>query len=213
MSDKLFKFDKNFNTLVIGTDEAGRGPGAGPVYAAAVYFPNVNSALLKILNEINDSKKLTETKREELYELIKQNTVYSIQSSTVEEIEKMNILQASLNTMKKACLDVIKQIDKKDLIVLIDGNKLIPNFNYPQKYIIKGDATSASIAAASILAKVERDKFMCELHNKHPQYGWDRNKGYLTQEHIDAISQYGLTKWHRKKFVRNINCKQLSLTN
>ena len=202
--NELFEFDKKLKKTIIGTDEAGRGPGAGPVCAAAVYFPDLNDKNLALLKDLNDSKKLSEKKREELYEIIIKNSIYSIQFSSVEEIEKLNILQASLLAMKKACSEVLGKINKTDTLVLIDGNKLIKGVNFNQKTIVKGDSTSASIAAASILAKVTRDRLMKELHKEFPQYGWDTNKGYLTKTHIDAIFEHGITKWHRQSFVSNL---------
>lgn len=201
---KLFSFDKkkhkDFDYL-IGTDEAGRGPGAGPVFAAAVCFTNVASKLIKLLNDVDDSKKLTEAKREQLFKLICQNSVYSIASSSVEEIEKLNILKATLFSMKKACDEVIAKLNKQNVKILIDGNKLIPQYQYSQEFIIKGDSKSASIAAASILAKVSRDRFMKKLHKEFSEYNWAQNKGYLTKQHLEAIDKYGITNWHRKKFL------------
>ncbi len=216
MKNSLIEFDKiekgSFDYL-IGTDEAGRGPGAGSVYAAAVCFVDCNKALIDELNRVNDSKQLSEKEREELYEVIKQNCIYSVRFGTVEDIEKYNILRTSLNTMRLACEDVIVQLKSKNVKVIVDGNKLIPMFKYPQKYIIKGDANSFSIAAASILAKVERDREMIRLSKEFPEYMWDKNKGYLTKEHLDAIDKYGLTKWHRKSFLQKHfeKCEQLSL--
>ena len=204
MSKEHFEFDKSFKRLIVGTDEAGRGPGAGPVFAAAVYFPKIDDGICCLLSELNDSKKLSEKKREDLFEVIKQNSIYSIKSSSVEEIEKLNILQASLLAMKKACEDVIKKSTLTEPLIFVDGNKLIPKFDFEQRYIVKGDSLSASIAAASILAKVERDHFMHNLHKQFPQYCWDKNKGYLTKAHIEGIRNFGLTKWHRKKFVRKL---------
>ncbi len=216
MKNKLIEFDKtekeNFEFL-IGTDEAGRGPGAGGVYAAAVCFKNFDNQLITELNGVNDSKQLTETVREELFDVIKQNCIYSIQFGTVEEIEKYNILRTSLMAMKRACEDVIFQLKCTNIKVIVDGNKLIPMFKYNQKYIVKGDAHSFSIAAASILAKVERDREMTKLSLEFPEYGWDKNKGYLTKEHLEAIDKYGLTKYHRKSFLQKHfeKCEQLSL--
>ncbi len=214
----LFKFDKAKSEkqfIIIGTDEAGRGPGAGPVYSAAVCFPTINTKLIKLFEKLNDSKQLNEKIREELFELIKENSIFSIVSSSVEEIENLNILQASLLSMKKACNTVIEQIENNNLIkILVDGNKLIPRTNWNQEFIIKGDSKSASIAAASILAKVSRDKFMKELAKEFPHYGWESNKGYLTKLHLDAIDKFGITKWHRKKFLEKHfeKSKQMSLT-
>lgn len=212
--NNLFEFDSNFDEeFIIGTDEAGRGPGAGGVFAAAVYFPNLDDELIEKLSGLNDSKKLSKKKREELYSIILENTINSIVCVEVEEIEKINILNASLKAMKLACEHVISRLTPQasPLTVLVDGNKLIKNFNYPQKFIIKGDSKSASIAAASILAKVSRDRYMQELHDKYPEYNWTQNAGYLTKEHIQAIEKYGITPHHRQSFLKNIKAKQLSL--
>ena len=214
--NKRFDFDKektkSFDYL-IGTDEAGRGPGAGPVFAAAVCFNNYNKSLIKELEYLNDSKQLTEKTREELYEIIIKNSIYSIHQGSVEEIEKLNILRTSLLTMKRACIDVISKLKTNNVIVIVDGNKKISEFNYNQQYIIKGDSKSASIAAASILAKVSRDRFMKELDKQYPQYLWAENKGYMTKSHLDAVDKYGLTKWHRRKFFEKHfeKAQQLSL--
>lgn len=207
---ELFEFDKNYGN-VIGTDEAGRGPAAGGVFAAAVYFPEMSDALIVDLDRLNDSKKLSEVAREKLYDIILNNSVNSVVCVEVEEIEKINILNASLKAMKLACENVIKQAGLSEFITLVDGNKLIKNYAYPQKFIIKGDGKSASIAAASILAKVTRDRYMDELASQFPQYGWNRNSGYLTPEHIKAIDEYGLSKYHRPSFLRKHFEKQLSL--
>lgn len=210
--NNLFQFDKEFNSdFIVGTDEAGRGPGAGGVFASAVYFPNPTDDLIEKLSSLNDSKKLSKKKREELYGIILENTVNSTVCVAVEEIEKINILNASLKAMKLACENVIKEIDAKNVVVLVDGNKLIKGFIYPQNFIIKGDSKSASIAAASILAKVSRDRYMLELDKKFPQYNWKQNAGYLTAEHLDAIDKYGITPIHRKSFLRKHKAKQLSL--
>lgn len=230
-SFNLFVFDRNFGSpLIIGTDEAGRGPGAGGVFASAVYFPNPDDELIEKLSCLNDSKKLSKKKREELFEMILENTINSTVCVEVEEIEKINILNASLKAMKLACENVMrlcsplegepKSVDfeggtkqKADVLVLVDGNKLIKDFRYSQKFIIKGDAKSASIAAASILAKVLRDRYMEELDKKFPQYNWKQNAGYLTREHLSAIDKYGITPYHRKSFLKGRNAKQLSLLN
>ncbi len=201
--NKLFNFDKKYikdYCLLVGTDEAGRGPGAGGVYAAAVCFTSIDKALINTLDKINDSKLLTQKQREELFDVIKANSVYSIKMGTVEEIEKYNILAVSLLQMNKACNEVISKLKTDNVKVLVDGNKFIRNFNYPQETIVKGDSKSASIAAASILAKVERDRYMDELDKEFPMYGWAQNKGYMTKAHLDAVDKYGLCKYHRKKF-------------
>ncbi len=214
--NKRFNFDKEHLKecdFIIGTDEAGRGPGAGPVFAAAVCFNNLDTKLKKQLEKLNDSKQLSEKTREELFDIIIQNSIYSIVQGSVEDIEKYNILRTSLNCMNKACSDVIKQLKTENIKVLVDGNKKIPMFKYNQQTVVKGDSKSASIAAASILAKVSRDKFMTELSKEFPQYGWEDNKGYMTKKHLEAVDKYGLTKWHRKKFFEKHfqKAEQLSL--
>ena len=204
----LFDFDKQFKQTVIGTDEAGRGPAAGGVYAAAVYFPEITDGLIKDLEILNDSKKLTAKKRDSIFDIILKNTINKIVCIEVNEIEKINILNSSLKAMNIACSSIMQE----NALTLVDGNKLIKNYNYPQKYIIKGDSKSASIAAASILAKVSRDRYMTKLHEEFPMYNWIKNAGYLTREHINAIDKYGLTKYHRPSFLRkHFEAKQLSL--
>ena len=207
----LFDFDKDYG-VVIGTDEAGRGPAAGGVFAAAVYFPEVKDALITDLSRLNDSKKLSEVAREKLYDVIIKNTINSVVCIEVDEIEKINILNSSLKAMKLSCENVIKQAGLKDLITLVDGNKLIKNYTYPQKFIVKGDGKSASIAAASILAKVTRDRYMKQLAQEFPHYGWEKNAGYLTAAHLKAIDEYGLCKYHRPSFLRKHFEKQKQLT-
>lgn len=207
-SEILFQFDKNFNKTIIGTDEAGRGPAAGGVFAAAVCFEKITDALIKDLAILNDSKKLTAKKRNSIYDVIKNNTLNEIVCVEVDEIEKINILNASLKAMNLACSAIINNFD---VMVLVDGNKLIKNFNYPQQFIIKGDSKSASIAAASVLAKVTRDRYMEKLHEEFPMYNWAKNAGYLTKEHLDAIDKHGLCKYHRPSFLRKHFEKQLTL--
>lgn len=207
-SELLFQFDKDFNTTIIGTDEAGRGPAAGGVFAAAVCFEKVTDGLIKDLAILNDSKKLTAKKRDSIYDVIKNNTLNEIVCVEVDEIEKINILNASLKAMNLACSAIIHN---PDVMVLVDGNKLIKNFNYSQQFVIKGDSKSASIAAASILAKVTRDRYMEKLHEEFPMYNWAKNAGYLTKEHLDAIDKHGLCKYHRPSFLRKHFAKQLSL--
>ena len=196
----LFNFDSQFHKTIIGTDEAGRGPAAGGVFAAAVYFEKVTDGLIKDLEVLNDSKKLSAKKRESIYDVILNNTFNSITCVEVEEIEKINILNSSLKAMNLVCSTVTA--GKENSLTLVDGNKLIKNYVYPQQYIIKGDSKSASIAAASILAKVSRDRYMTRLHEEYPMYNWIKNAGYLTKEHIDAIDKYGLTKYHRPSFLK-----------
>ena len=207
----LFEFDKS-NGIVIGTDEAGRGPAAGGVFAACVYFPEVSENLIKYLSKLNDSKKLSAKARESIYDIILNSSIHSIIDIEVDEIEKINILNASLKGMKLACEEVIKKAQLDEFITLVDGNKLIKNYTYPQKFIIKGDGKSASIAAASVLAKVTRDRYMTKLAEEFPQYGWAKNAGYLTAEHLKAIDTYGLSKYHRPSFLRKHFEKQKQLT-
>ena len=210
---QLFVFDYNQKRTVVGTDEAGRGPAAGGVFASAVCFNKRSQKLVEDLEALNDSKQLLKKKREALYEIIKSETINATVCIEVEEIERINILNASLKAMKLACEDVIKRIDYEKLMVLVDGNKMIKDFPYSQKYVIKGDSRSASIAAASILAKVTRDRYMQELDAKYPQYGWAHNAGYLTKEHLAAIDKYGLCEFHRPSFLKKHfeAQKQLSL--
>ena len=213
---ELFNFDESFGKIVIGTDEAGRGPAAGGVFVACACFREKTETLIKELADLNDSKKLTRKKREALYDIVKENTVNSIINIEVDEIERINILNASLKGMKLTCEAVIAKLglnaeEKKEILTLVDGNKLIKDYIYPQKFIIKGDGKSASIAAASILAKVSRDRYMEKLDAEFPQYNWKSNAGYLSEEHLAAIDKYGLTKYHRASFLQKHFNKQLSL--
>ena len=216
--NKRFSFDnkylKNYD-FVIGTDEAGRGPGAGPVFAAAVCFSAINNETKKLLEKLNDSKQVSEKNREELYDVIIKNSIWSVYQGSVEEIEKLNILRTSLLTMKKCVEEAAEKLQNENIIVLVDGNKRIPQLKYNQEAIIKGDFKSASIAAASIIAKVERDRFMNNLDKEYPMYGWSDNKGYMTEQHLKAVDEYGLTKWHRKSFFEKHfdKSEQLSLFN
>lgn len=177
--------------IVAGVDEAGRGPWAGVVVAAAVILDHK-----RIPTGINDSKKLSGAKREILYEEILINAHTGIGISTVEEIDRLNILEASKLAMKRA-VEMLGSVDIS--LVLVDGNKA-PDIPFPTKTVIGGDAKSLSIAAASIIAKVTRDKIMCELAEKHPQYGWEHNAGYGTRHHQEALAKYGITEHHRRSF-------------
>lgn len=219
---KLFSYDIDQKRIVIGTDEAGRGCGAGGVFASAVCFNNRSQDLMEELAELNDSKKLSAKKREALFDIIKEKTVNSTICIEVDEIERINILNASLKAMRMACTDVINQLypikedretlAKNEIMILVDGNKRIFNFDYSQKYVIKGDATSASIAAASILAKVSRDRYMLKLDEEFPQYKWKDNAGYLTKEHMALIDKYGLCKYHRPSYLEKHFAKQEQLS-
>ena len=201
-SQLLFDFDRIYNKTIIGTDEAGRGPGAGGVFAAAVYFDNITDGLIVDLAILNDSKKLTPKKRDSIFDVIKNNSVNEIICVEVDEIENINILNASLKAMNLACTSVINKIGKENILTLVDGNKLIRDYVYPQEFVIKGDSKSASIAGASILAKVSRDRYMERLHEEFPMYNWKKNAGYLTAEHLKAVDEYGITKYHRSSFLK-----------
>jgi len=177
--------------IIAGVDEVGRGSLIGPVYAAAVILKkSINKKLLK------DSKSLTKTKREILAKYIKKNSIWAIGRASVKEIEKINILHASLLAMKRA----IKKLKKKPTLVLIDGNKIPEIKNYNLKPIIKGDQKIPSISAASIIAKVARDKIIVKLGKKFKGYYWDQNYGYGTKKHLRAIRNLGITIHHRKTF-------------
>ena len=209
---ELFEFDNSFGGTIIGTDEAGRGPAAGGVFASAVCFTETNEDLINQLSVLNDSKQLSKAKREALYDIILNNTVNSTVCVEVDEIEKNNILNSSLKAMKLACEDVYKKLDKKDILILVDGNKFIKNIKIPQKYIVKGDSKSASIAAASILAKITRDRYMEKLDKEFPMYGWGKNAGYLTKFHTEAIDKYGISPYHRPSFLKKHFAKQEQLS-
>ncbi|MDR0904285.1 MAG: ribonuclease HII [Ruminococcus sp.] len=181
--------------VIVGVDEAGRGPLAGDVYAAAVILSDDI-----VIDGINDSKKLSEKKREKLFDEICMKTItYSIGVASVDEIEKINILNASMLAMKRA-VDAIKCPYE---IVYTDGNKS-PILSSPSKTIVKGDALSASIAAASIIAKVSRDRYMAEMDAAYPEYGFAKHKGYGTAEHREMIKKYGICPIHRPSFLKKI---------
>ena len=179
--------------LVCGADEAGRGPLAGPVCAAAVILPEGCE-----LPGLNDSKKLTEKKREALFPLIEEKAVsYGIAFATVEEIERMNILAAALLAMDRA----IAQLDPAPALALIDGNTN-RGISIPARCVVGGDGKCASIAAASVLAKVTRDRLMKELAEQYPQYGFEKHKGYGTKDHYAALEKYGPSPVHRPSFLK-----------
>lgn len=192
----LSGFDSSFRAeygVVCGIDEAGRGPLAGDVFAAAVVFDEGT-----VIEGVNDSKKLTEKRREALFdEICAKARAYCIASASVDEIERLNILQADFLAMQR----VYKGLGIKAGIVLVDGNQL-PELDTQMKYVIKGDARSASIAAASILAKVSRDRYMKQMAEKYPQYGFDKHKGYGTKAHYAAVDEFGLCEIHRRSFFK-----------
>jgi len=175
-----------------GCDEAGRGCYAGPVFAAAVILPkNFYHPL------INDSKKLSEAQRDLLAPIIKEAAIaWAIGSQSPEEIDQINILKASIKSMHLA----LDQLKKKAQFIAVDGNRFYAYKKIPHQTIVKGDGQYAHIAAASILAKTARDKYMMQLHEQYPHYGWDKNKGYGTAAHRAAIALHGLCEHHRKSF-------------
>lgn len=179
-------------SLVCGVDEAGRGPLSGSVYAAAVILPDG-----LVIPELNDSKKLSPKKREALFDVICREAVaYAIASASPEEIDELNILNADMLAMRRA----VEALDPRADAALVDGN-IARDFSLPAYTVIKGDALSCSIAAASILAKVSRDRMCLEDDKLYPQYGFAKHKGYGTREHMDAIRQYGPCPLHRRSFL------------
>lgn len=193
MTKDLFDFDLKFGVkFVAGVDEVGRGPLAGPVTTACCMLP-----LDEPIDKINDSKKLSETCREQLFDLITAKAAYSVASVTSEEIDELNILEATKKAMRECIADLMPIPD----LVLIDAVKL--DVGVKTESIIHGDALSYNIAAASIIAKVTRDRFMIKADELYPQYGFARNKGYGTAEHIAALKKYGPCPLHRRSFIKN----------
>ena len=186
-------------TDICGVDEAGRGPLAGPVCAAAVILPpNLE------IPGLNDSKKLTDKKRRELFPIIKEQAIaYGIAFASEQEIDELNILQATFLAMQRA----IDQLEGKAKFALIDGNRE-KDFGLPVRTVVKGDSRSANIAAASVLAKVTRDLYMEELAEKYPQYGFEIHKGYGTKAHYTALTEHGASEVHRKTFLKKFYEKQ-----
>ena len=181
--------------IVCGIDEAGRGPLAGPVCAAAVILPDGC-----IIEGVNDSKKLTEKKREALFDVIKEKAVaYSVAMASEKEIDEINILQATFLAMSRA----VNSLSVKPDFVLVDGNR-DPKLGIKTETVIKGDALSASIAAASVLAKVTRDRYMLEMCKQYPQYMFEKHKGYGTKLHYEMIEKYGISDIHRKSFLKKL---------
>ena len=181
---------------ICGVDEAGRGPLAGPVCAAAVILPEDC-----VIEGLNDSKKLSEKKREALYDIIIEKAIsYSIAFGTLEEIEEYNILEATYIAMNRA----IDGLDIKPDHALIDGNRVPKGIKVPCDTVVKGDSKSFSIAAASILAKVTRDRLLLQYDELYPEYNFKKHKGYGTKEHYEAINKYGVCKIHRLSFLKNV---------
>ena len=195
---ELFDYDdelRNVHPIICGVDEAGRGPLAGDVYAAAVVLDSGVT-----IDYLNDSKKLSEKRREELFDVIKEKArAYCIATASVEEIDMLNILNAAMLAMKRA----VEGLGIAPDLALIDGNRL-PDISCKAQYVIKGDAVSASIAAASVLAKVARDRYMKELAEKYPQYVFEKHKGYGTKLHYECLEKYGVSEVHRRSFLKKL---------
>ena len=182
--------------ILCGVDEAGRGPLAGPVCAAAVILPRGT-----VIEGLNDSKKLSEKKREQLFDVICDTAVsYAIAFATVEEIEELNILHAAQLAMNRA----IEELDPKPDLAIIDGNQA-GDIRFPHETVIKGDASCISIAAASILAKVTRDRFMLDMAQQYPMYHFEKHKGYGTKDHYSALREFGPCPIHRPSFLKNLH--------
>ncbi|MDE6659983.1 MAG: ribonuclease HII [Eubacterium sp.] len=185
---------KGYN-IICGVDEAGRGPLAGPVFAAAVVLPEGH-----IIEGVNDSKKLSEKKRDMLYDkIIEECVCYAVGTATEKEIDEINILQATFLAMKRA----VDGLEIKPNLALVDGNR-VPPLDCEVETIVKGDGKSASIAAASIIAKVSRDRYMLELAKQYPQYEFERHKGYPTKLHYEKIYEHGISDVHRKSFLKKV---------
>lgn len=195
----LHEFDLSKGEIVIGVDEAGRGPLAGNVVAAAAILKKYSSDL----DDINDSKKLTEKKREKLFDAIMENFYIGVGEATPEEIDEINILNATFLAMRRA-LENLKKQCSTDHLVLVDGNFKIREYEGEQEFVIKGDAKSLSIAAASIIAKVTRDREMIEEGKKYPEYKFEKHKGYGTKLHKEKLLELGVLPIHRKSFLNKI---------
>ncbi len=183
-------------SVICGVDEAGRGPLAGPVFAAAVILPEGCE-----IEGINDSKKLSEKRRNALFDIIREKALsFCVASASETEIDEINILQATFLAMKRA----VEGLSITPDIALVDGNQ-IPPLYLPVRTIIQGDGVSASIAAASILAKVSRDRFLLELDKEYPQYQFAKHKGYGTKLHYEMLAKYGISPVHRKSFLKNMD--------
>lgn len=200
---RLKQYEKNLRnegyTIICGADEAGRGPLAGPVSVGAVVMKEDS-----LLEWVNDSKKVTERRREILYDrIIEDSLAWSVSIISQQEIDELNILEATKKGLTVAIKDIIEQLDKKPEILIVDALKEIDTCGVTYQSIIKGDANCYSISCASILAKVTRDRIMREWDEVYPQYGFGKNKGYGTASHISAIKEYGPCPLHRKTFIKN----------
>lgn len=191
----LRAFDASFRVPLCGIDEVGRGPLVGPVVAACAFIP-AKKLDHPVWAQVNDSKKLSPAKRDHLFEIIKDQCVFAVAECSAEEIDALNIHHATLLAMKRA----YENMDESIEFALIDG-KFPPKISCRTQTVVKGDATSLSIAAASIIAKVTRDRYMQTLHAEFPHYGWASNAGYGTAEHMNGIARHGITPHHRKSFA------------
>ena len=202
LHQELFDYDSELRKeypIICGVDEAGRGPLAGDVYTAAVILSDS-----VLINYLNDSKKISEKRRELLYdEIIDKADAYCVATASVQEIDKLNILQATMLAMRRA----VEGLGVKPDLALIDGNRL-PELECESRYVIHGDAVSASIAAASILAKVSRDRYMREIDEKYPQYCFSQHKGYGTKLHYEKLEEFGISDVHRRTFLKKLYDKQ-----
>lgn len=199
--DYSFEFaaEEKGYSLICGIDEAGRGPLAGDVFAAAVILPHG-----LVIDGLNDSKKLTEKKRESLFDIILQEAQsYGIGRASAKEIDEINILNATFLAMRRA----IDQMKIKPDFCLVDGNQNIRELTLPQQTVIKGDSISPSIAAASILAKVSRDRYMKDIALQYPQYSFEKHKGYGTKLHYEMLEKHGISDIHRKSFLKKLSVK------
>lgn len=217
--NELRDFDLSYEKIILGVDEAGRGPLAGPVVASAVIIPKY----FKELDEINDSKKLTEKKREKLFNPIMENCIVGVGIADEKEIDEINILNATFLAMRRAITEIDKKLEKNKKIIdeysesenknkliknyditLVDGNHKIREYNKAQEPVIKGDGMSLSIAAASIVAKVTRDRILLEIANEFPDYKFEKHKGYGTKLHREILLEIGPCKYHRNSFLSKI---------
>lgn len=200
----LFDYDRQLRLtrgeLLCGVDEAGRGPLAGPVVAAAVILPPRLEP--ECLPGLNDSKKLTEKRREALFQpILDQALAWGIGQASCEEIDELNILNATFLAMRRAVEELTRQLGQAPALVLVDGNR-DPRLGLPTRTVVKGDSTSASIAAASVLAKVTRDRLLLELDRQYPQYAFAKHKGYPTKEHYRLLEEHGVCPQHRRSFLK-----------
>ncbi len=199
MADYTLEAAAGLDTLIFGVDEVGRGPFAGPVCAAAVAL-EPDRLPPDLLGEIDDSKRLTANRRTALAKSLAAHVAFAVAWASVEEIDALNILEASHLAMRRAIVSLSEQMERTPGLVLIDGNRC-PGSGFPEQAVVGGDGRSLSIAAASILAKVDRDQEMVRLATEYPGYGWERNAGYGTAEHRKALARLGVTPHHRRSFA------------